>query len=77
LNLHERPLYDFLDALVSFGYLNREGFKNTSIYSNTRLSDTYLVIGSDKYVGGALEYLNTRAYEFWRNLEEGLHNGSP
>jgi hypothetical protein len=75
--LHERPHYDFLDALVSLGYLNREGIKDSSIYSNTRLSNSFLVEGGEKYIGGMLEYFNTRAYEFWGKLEDGLHNGSP
>src|SRR5438093_424605 len=34
LGLHERSLYDFLDALVSLGYLKREGIYETAVYSN-------------------------------------------
>ncbi len=31
LSLHERGLYDFLDTLVSLGFLKRTGFKTRSL----------------------------------------------
>jgi hypothetical protein len=76
-NLHERGIYDFLDALVSLGYLNRDGIKESSIYSNTRLSDTFLVSGTETYVGGFHEIVNNTTYAMWGKLEEGLHTGLP
>jgi hypothetical protein len=75
-NLHERAIYDFLDSLVALGYLNREGIKDSSIYSNTRLSHTFLVEGNERYVGGILNMFNGRNYELWGNLEDNLHTGN-
>jgi hypothetical protein len=75
--LHERSIYDFLDALVALGYLNREGLKETSVYSNTELSDTFLVKGTETYIGGFIDMFNSRLYHFWSKLEEGLQTGLP
>jgi len=36
LGLHKRSLFDFLDALVALGFLNRRGLKETSVYRNDR-----------------------------------------
>lgn len=49
--LHERAVYDFLDTLVAMGYLNRSGIKRSSIYSNSELSEKYLVKGKENYKG--------------------------
>jgi hypothetical protein len=75
--LHQRSIYDFLDALVALGYLNRDGIKETSIYSNTRLSDTFLVKGTEKYIGGLIEMLDDRIYYPWGKIEDALHTGKP
>ena len=42
LGLHERSVFDFLDALVSMGFLKRTGLKETAMYSNTLESDLFL-----------------------------------
>ena len=34
LGLHDRNLYDFLDALVALGFLQRRGIKEIARYSN-------------------------------------------
>lgn len=77
LGLHERGLYDFLDALVAFGFLKREGLKETAVYSNTPETDTFLDRNKPTYLGGILEMANNRLYRFWTDLEEALRTGKP
>ncbi len=77
LELHERGLYDFLDALVALGFLTRKGIKETSVYNNTPDADLFLDKNKPTYVGGMLEMANNRLYEFWGDLEEGLKTGKP
>jgi hypothetical protein len=75
--LHQRALYDFLDSLVALGFLQRSGYKNTAVYSNSVESDMFLDKNKVSYVGGILEMANNRLYPFWNFLEEGLHSGNP
>lgn len=77
LGLHPRSLYDFLDALVALGFLNRTGIKETSVYSNAADSDLFLDKNKPSYMGGILEMANNRLYPFWNDLETGLKTGSP
>ena len=77
LGLHERGLYDFLDALVAMGFLNRLGLKENALYSNADDADLFLDRNKPSYVGGMLEMANNRLYGFWDNLEEGLKTGYP
>ncbi|MCM4167181.1 N,N-dimethyltransferase OxyT [Arenibacter antarcticus] len=77
LGLHPRSLYDFLDALVALGFLNRTGIKKTSVYSNAADSDLFLDKNKPSYMGGILEMANNRLYPFWNNLEVGLKTGLP
>src|SRR5882724_1895070 len=44
LDLHcsDRNLYDFLDTLTGFGFLNRDGILETASYSNSMDSDVFL-----------------------------------
>lgn len=79
LNLHcsDRHMFDFLDTLTGFGFLNREGILETATYSNGRDTDLFLDIKKPTYVGGMLKMLNNRLYGFWGSLEEGLKTGKP
>jgi predicted O-methyltransferase YrrM len=77
LGLHDRSLYDFLDALVALGFLTRTGIKDSSKYSNAPDADVFLDRGKPSYIGGLLEMANHRLYPFWNNLEEGLKTGLP
>lgn len=77
LGLHSRSLYDFLDALVALGFLNRKGLKETAVYRNTEDTDLFLDKNKPSYVGGILEMCNNRLYPFWNDLEEGLKTGLP
>ncbi len=77
LGLHDRGLYDFLDALVAMGFLTRTGMKEDALYGNT--DETYAFLDKNKptYVGGMLEMANNRLFSFWNDLEEGLVTGTP
>jgi precorrin-6B methylase 2 len=75
--LNERGLYDFLDALVALGFLQKSGNKSTAVYSNSVDSNLFLDKNKLSYVGGLLEMANNRLYGFWNYLEEGLRTGAP
>lgn len=77
LGLHPRGLYDFLDALVALGFLNRTGLVNNAKYKNADDVNIFLDKNKPSYVGGILEMANNRLYPFWGNLEEGLKTGKP
>lgn len=77
LGLHPRSLYDFLDALVALGFLEREGLKENARYRNTDETATFLDSQKPTYIGGLLEMANNRLYKFWGRLEEGLRTGLP
>jgi len=77
LNLHDRSLYDFLDTLVSLGFLKRTGLKETSMYSNAPDTNLFLDKNKQQYIGGILEMANNRIYSFWNDLETGLKTGLP
>ncbi len=77
LGLHERGIWDFFDALVSLGFLNREGEGKEALYSNTEETALFLDKNSQQYIGGILEMCNDRLYKYWGDLEEGLKTGNP
>ena len=71
LGLHPRSAPDFLDALVSLGFLERRD----GVYSNTPETDLFLDKRKPSYLGGMLEMANNRLYGFWGHLTEGLRTG--
>jgi O-methyltransferase domain/Dimerisation domain len=73
LGLHPRSSRDFLDALVSLGFLERVDGK----YSNTPAADLFLDKRKNSYIGGLLEMANHRLYPFWGRLTEALRTGQP
>jgi hypothetical protein len=73
LGLHPRSARDFFDALVSMGFLQREG----GTYRNTPATDLYLDKYKPTYIGGVLEMCNHRLYPFWSHLTEALRTGRP
>ncbi len=77
LGLHDRGLYDFLDALVALGFLNRTGLLETSSYSNTPETEIFLDRNKPSYIGGILEMANDRLFRFWADLDEALITGKP
>jgi len=77
LKLHDRGVYDFLDALVALGFLNREGLLDAASYSNAPDTDLFLDKNKPSYIGGFVEMANDRLYPFWGSLEEALLTGKP
>ncbi|MEW5675295.1 methyltransferase [Flavobacterium enshiense] len=77
LGLHDRGIYDFLDGLVSMGFLNRTGLLETGSYSNTEETELFLDKNKPTYVGGILEMANDRLFRFWADLDDALTTGQP
>nr|XP_012563199.2 tetracenomycin polyketide synthesis 8-O-methyl transferase TcmO-like [Hydra vulgaris] len=77
LNCTDRNLFDFLDTLTTFGFLEREGLLDTAVYSNNINTDFFLDKKKLTYIGGMLEMLNNRLYDIWGNFEEALLTGRP
>ena len=73
----DRNMYDFLDTLTSFGFLQREGLMDTAVYSNGTDTNIFLDKNKPEYIGGILEMANNRLYPFWGDLESGLLTGLP
>lgn len=73
----DRHVYDFLDTLTSFGFLQREGILETALYSNGEEAHLFLDKNKPSYIGGILEMANNRLYPFWADLEAGLATGHP
>jgi hypothetical protein len=77
LELHPRGIYDFFDALLSMGFLEREGDGPEATYRNTAAGLLFLDKESPRYVGGWLEMLNARLFRFWNDLPTALRTGKP
>lgn len=72
LGLSAYPLENFLDALVSLGYLEKRG----ATYANSPLSRTFLVEGEPAYLGNTIKYSDD-LYPIWGQLEQTLRSGKP
>jgi 2-polyprenyl-3-methyl-5-hydroxy-6-metoxy-1,4-benzoquinol methylase len=72
-----RHVCDWLDALVSMGFLQRDGLMEGASYSNTPTAAMFLDRSKPTYMGGILQMANNRLYRFWGDLEEGLLTGRP
>ena len=48
-------IWDFFDALVALGFLQREGDGREALYSNTEETALYLDKNNGAYIGGILE----------------------
>ena len=77
LELHERAVPDFPDALVALGFLDRDGEGSDAVYRNTEETAVFLDKASPAYVGGVLEMCNARLWAPWGDLTEGLRTGKP
>ena len=77
LKLHPRGLFDFLDALVTLGILERAGDGPAGRYSNSAQAAAFLDKKSPTYVGGILEMANARLYRYWGELTAALKTGEP
>jgi SAM-dependent methyltransferase len=77
LALRPRGVADFLDALVTMNFLEREGDGADAKYFNTPATALYLDRQSPRYIGGILEMLNARLFKYWHDLPEALRTGQP
>lgn len=77
LGLHRRAWYDFFDALVALGFLERDGDGPDGRYRNTRETAAFLDKSSPTYIGGMPEMLNARLFGFWNHLGTALKTGKP
>ena len=75
LQCTDRHVFDWLDALVSLSFLQRQGLLEHAVYSNAEDTDFFLDKNKPSYMGGILEMANNRLYKFWVDLEEGLQTG--
>lgn len=75
LGTTERHVYDWLDTMVSLGFLKREGLLESAKYSNAPDTEMFLDTKKPTYIGGILLMANSRLYHHWANLEEGLLTG--
>ncbi len=77
LGLHTRGIYDFFDALVALGFLERDGNGENGRYRNTASTAHFLDKNSPDYIGGILEMCNARLFKFWSDLGPALRTGKP
>jgi predicted O-methyltransferase YrrM len=77
LDLDDRAVPDFPDALVALELLDREDHASDPVYRNTEAGAVFLDKASPAYIGGILEMANARLYPFWGNLTEALRTGKP
>jgi hypothetical protein len=77
LELHERAIPDFPDALVALELLEREGEGSDALYRNTQTTAVFFDRTSPAYVGGILEMSNARLFRFWSDLTDALRTGEP
>jgi hypothetical protein len=77
LQTTDRHVYDWLDTLVSLGFLQRDGLLDEALYYNAVETDIFLDTKKPSYMGGILEMGNNRLYGFWNDLDEALKTGLP
>lgn len=71
----DRQVYDYLDALLGLGFLQREGVLASAVYYNSIETDRFLDQNKPLYMGTYVEMLDNHLNRFWDNLEEGLLTG--
>lgn len=77
LALHPRGIWDFLDALVAIGFLERDSVGAEGQYRNTAATAQFLDKNQPGYIGGILEMANARLFRFWSDLGTALKTGQP
>ena len=77
LELSPRGTFDFFDALVALGFLDRDGDGPEGRYRNTPETSAFLNKESPTYIGGMPEMLNSRLFGFWNHLGAALRTGEP
>jgi precorrin-6B methylase 2 len=71
----DRHVFDWLDTLVSLGFLERKGLLQDALYSNAADTDLFLDKNKKTYMGGILEMAGSRLYKYWDDLAGGLRTG--
>ncbi len=71
----DRHVYDWLDVLVSLGFLKREGLLDDAVYSDAPDTEMFLDEKKPSYIGGIFKMSNNRLYGFWGHLDDGLKTG--
>jgi hypothetical protein len=77
LGIHPRGRFDFFDALVAAGFLDRDGDGPDARYQNTPSTAAFLNKASATYIGGMPEMFNARLYPAWNHLGEALRTAQP
>ncbi len=72
LGTQPRPTKLLLNACVALGLLKKEQDQ----YSNSEITDTFLVPGQPTFMGNAISYSDD-LYETWGKLEQCLHEDKP
>ena len=75
LGLSARTAPQWLDALVTLGFLERDGDGERAIYLNTREACHFLDRNSAAYIGAPLEGVGARVYAGWETLIQALRAG--
>src|ERR1700730_14062839 len=60
LGTTDRHVYDWLDTMVSLGFLKREGLLDSARYSNAADTEMFLDTKKPAYIGGILQMANNR-----------------
>ncbi len=77
LGLHPRGIFDFFDALVALGFLERDGDGAQGRYGNTPATARFLDRNQPGYIGGIFEMASARLFRFWGDLDVALKTGQP
>jgi hypothetical protein len=77
LKLNGRGLVDFLDTLVSLGFLTRDGNEKNAQYSNTEEISLFLTKSSPQYIGWSFEEKMQELEQKWGELTTALKTGKP
>jgi ubiquinone/menaquinone biosynthesis C-methylase UbiE len=72
-----RGLRMLLNAMVSLGFLAREGSGEAARYRLTPESEAFLVEGRPAYHGGFIQFATGRMAEYWTKLTECVRTGAP
>jgi 3-hydroxy-5-methyl-1-naphthoate 3-O-methyltransferase len=81
LGFEIRPAEVFVTALVSLGLLEvtkgNDGKEKEGFYSNSALTDEYLVRAKPSYIGDFITMLDKRLYKSWDRLPQSLKSNRP
>jgi DNA-binding transcriptional ArsR family regulator len=75
LQLSQRAVPGWLDALVALGFVNRDDSGEPVLYLNTRETSHFLDRNSSAYLGARLEGLGRGIYVDWDALIDSLRKG--